>query len=130
VYKVIWLVRFRQDRDTQEVLDWWRGHHAELARSTPGMTRYVQSYWSRGLDPATQMPDVEPRFDGHAEHWFESFESYREAMASPEWRATIEDGPSHFDSSTLVGGELDELVVTWTAGDDARTYGDAPASAT
>jgi len=122
VFKIIWLVRFRKDKATEEVLHWWRGHHAELARSTPGMIRYVQSHWRSGLDPATGLPGAEPQFDGHAEHWFESYATYQAAMASPEWAATIADGPSHFDSTTLVGGELDEFVVTWDTGPDGRAY--------
>ena len=122
MYKVIWLVRFRQDSDPKDVLEWWRGPHAELAKSTPGMVRYVQSYWREALSPATSMPDGPPAFDGHAEHWFESFESYQHAMASDEWAQTMADGPVHFDSSSLVGGVLDEFVVRWDPGDDGRSY--------
>ena len=40
LYKVIWLVRFNKDKSREEVLQWWRGHHAELAAATPGMVRY------------------------------------------------------------------------------------------
>jgi len=115
MYKVIWLVRFHQDSDPKDVLEWWRGPHAELAKSTPGMVRYVQSYWREALSPATSMPAGAPAFDGHAEHWFESREAYDTAMASEEWALTRADGSSHFDSSTLVGGALEETVVRWDA---------------
>jgi uncharacterized protein (TIGR02118 family) len=110
--------------ERDEVLRWWRGHHGDVAAKTPGMVRYVQNHWIAPLDHATQMPvpGAEPRFDGHAEHWFESREAYEQAMVSDEWRRTQEDGPVGFDSSTLVGGELEEHVVTWQPGTDGRIY--------
>ena len=120
MYKVIWLTRFREDRPRDEVLEWWRGHHGELAAATPGMIRYVQSHWVRGLDPATHQPRGAPHYDGHAEHWFESRAAYDLAMASPEWRRTVEDGPAGFASTTLVGGELEETVITWDTMADGR----------
>jgi uncharacterized protein (TIGR02118 family) len=117
MYKVIWLVRFRRDVPREDVLAWWRGPHAALAAATPGMVRYVQSHWLAPLDPATCLPRAgeSSEFDGHAEHWFESREAYDTAMASEEWALTRADGSSHFDSSTLVGGALEETVVLWDA---------------
>ena len=124
MYKVIWLVRFRRDVPHDEVLRWWRGRHGDLAAATPGMVRYVQNHWAAALDPATQRPDpgAEPAFDGHAEHWFESREAYEAAVASDEWRKTQEDGPTGFDASTLVGGLLEEHVVSWEPRLDGRLY--------
>ena len=121
MYKVIWLAKFRPDLPREDVLKWWRGHHAQLAKAAPGMLRYVQSYWVEALDGTTQLPTGEkPFYDGHAEHWFESLESYRACMASPEWKLTLEDGPNGF-SSSLVGGALEETVISWDPMDDGRT---------
>ena len=114
MYKVIWLTKFRSDMPREEVLAWWRGPHAELAKATPGMLRYVQSYWTVGLDPQTHLESGPPAFDGHAEHWFADRESYERGMASEEWKRTREDGPTGFDTSTLVGAEVEETVITWT----------------
>ena len=115
MYKVIWLTKFRSDMPRQEVLAWWRGPHADLAKATPGMIRYVQSNWTSALDDATQLPTGElGMFDGHAEHWFADRESYERGMASPEWKRCREDGPTGFDGSTLVGAEVEETVITWT----------------
>jgi uncharacterized protein (TIGR02118 family) len=124
VFKVIWLVKFRKDLEREEVLRWWRGHHGDLAAATPGMVRYVQNHWVAPLDGDTQMPQTgaAPAFDGHAEHWFESREAYDAAMASDTWKRTREDGPVGFDSSTLVGGMLEEYVVSWDARADGRVY--------
>jgi uncharacterized protein (TIGR02118 family) len=125
VYKVIWLVKFRKDMERDEVLRWWRGHHGEVAKATPGMIRYVQNHWVAPLDHATQFPisGSEPAFDGHAEHWFESREAYEAAMQSEEWAITRVDGPTGFDSSTLVGGLLEERVISWDIGTDGRQSG-------
>src|SRR5262245_31510649 len=120
MYKVIWLTKFKPGRSHEEVLEWWRGHHAELAARRPGMIRYVQSYWTSALDPDTQLASGAPMFDGHAEHWFDSRESYEAAMASEEWQRCREDGPVGFDYQSLVGAELEETVISWAPGDDGR----------
>ena len=124
MYKVIWLVKFRKDVPRDQVLHWWRGHHGDLAAKTPGMVRYVQSHWYAPLDNAThrEIPGAEPRFDGHAEHWFASADAYETAMASDQWRKTLEDGPVGFDGSTAVGGALEEHVVSWEPMSDGRLY--------
>ena len=90
LYKVVWLVKFRQDMPREDVLRWWRGQHAAIAKETPGMVRYVQNHWIAPLDPATALPDHErePVFDGHAEHRFESREAYELAMTSDAWQRT------------------------------------------
>ena len=121
MYKVIWLTRFRQDLPREQVLEWWRGPHAKLAAATPGMLRYVQSHWVSALDGETRLAAGEPFYDGHAEHWFADRESYERAMASPEWQRCVDDGPTGFDSSTLVGAELEETVITWNPMEDGRS---------
>jgi hypothetical protein len=40
-------------------------------------------------------------------------------MASPEWKATLVDGPNGFERS-LVGGELEETVISWDTMQDGR----------
>jgi uncharacterized protein (TIGR02118 family) len=123
VFKVIWLVKFRKDMERDEVLRWWRGRHGDLAAATPGMIRYVQNHWVAPLDVETQLPNGgAPAFDGHAEHWFESREAYEAAMTSDVWKRTREDGPVGFEPGTLVGGVLEEHVVSWDARSDGRLY--------
>jgi uncharacterized protein (TIGR02118 family) len=122
MYKVIWLAKFRPDKSREEVLAWWRGHHADLAKATPGMLRYVQSHWTAGLDPTNHQPSGPPFWDGHAEHWFVDKASYDAAMASPEWKLTLEDGPNGFQT-TLLGAELEETVISWHPMDDGRASG-------
>ncbi len=121
MHKVIWLVKFRKDKDPNEVRTWWREHHSKVAAATPGMVRYVQNHWTAPLDPTTFLSTGgDTRFDGHAEHWFESRETYEAAMASEQWQRTQEDGPTGFDASTLVGGLLEEHVIAWEPMTDGR----------
>jgi uncharacterized protein (TIGR02118 family) len=121
MYKVIWLTKFRPDLPREQVLEWWRGHHADIAKATPGMLRYVQSHWVSALDPNTHQPAGAPAFDGHAEHWFADKAAYDAAMASPEWRLAQLDGPDGFAASTLLGAALEETVISWDPMDDGRT---------
>jgi len=37
-------------------------------------------------------------------------------MKSEEWRKVQEDGPYGFDGTTLVGGVLEETVISWDGG--------------
>ena len=121
MYKVIWLTKFRQDIPRDEVLAWWRGPHADLAKATPGMVRYVQSYWVSALDDDTQLTTgALGAYDGHAEHWFPDRASYERAMLSEEWKRCRADGGTGFDDSTLIGGELEETVISWTEVGDGR----------
>lgn len=120
MYKVIWLAKFREDKPRDEVLAWWRGHHAELAKATPGMLRYVQSHWTHALDRETALEAGEPFYDGHAEHWFADRSAYEAAMASPEWQACVADGPFGF-ANVAIGGALEETVISWHPMDDGRT---------
>jgi uncharacterized protein (TIGR02118 family) len=131
MYKVIWLVRFRKDRKREDVLRWWREDHGKLAAATPGMIRYVQSHWTAALHPDTSLESdvATPFYDGHAEHWFASKESYEAAMASEEWQATVIDGPEYFDGITRIGGALEEYVVSWDSSSDGRVYPEARAAA-
>ena len=119
MFKVIWLAKFRTDIPREEVLRWWRGHHAELAKATPGMLRYVQSHWVESLDPNNHQPNGTPVYDGHAEHWFADREAYDKAMSSNEWKLTLIDGPNGFQES-LVGGSLEETVISWDPMSDGR----------
>ncbi len=92
MFKVIWLVKFRKDMDPADVRKWWRYDHSKVAADTPGMVRYVQSHWTAPLESTNFLTrEGEKAFDGHAEHWFESRESYEAAMASDQWKICAED---------------------------------------
>ena len=118
--KIIFLLRFRADRDKEEVRRWWLNEHGVLALKNLGMKRYVQNHWIAPIDPehaAGGMP-----YDGCVEVWFESREAYEATMASPEWKALEDDGVNGFDMDVLHGGFVVEHVMRWDADPDARPY--------
>ena len=98
MYKVIWLAKFRPDLPREDVLTWWRGHHAELAKAAPGMLRYVQSYWVEALDPNNATADRSRSRSTTAMPSIGSRASRRTRRAWParNGRLTLEDGPNGF----------------------------------
>ena len=43
--------------------------------------------------------------------WFTDFAAYEQAMASPEWKALVADGPELFDMSVFLSGIVRERVL-------------------
>jgi len=129
VIKVIFLLKFRQDLDKDEVRRWWRGEHGALALKNAGMKRYVQNHWTASV--AAEHAEGGMPYDGCVEVWFEDREAYEATMASPEWRALEEDGVHGFDMGSLHGGFVTEYIMRWDAGPDGRIYrsaGEGPES--
>jgi uncharacterized protein (TIGR02118 family) len=120
VLKVIFLFRFRQGLDKEEVRRWWLTEHGELAFRNLGMKRYVQNHFVAPVDPAHAGAGL--GYDGCVEVWFEDLEAYERTMASPEWKALEEDGPNGLDMTTLQGGFVNEYVMRWDADPDRRPY--------
>ena len=50
--KVIFLFRFRADRDPEEVRTWWLNDHGKIALRNLGMLRYVQNHFVGAIDEA------------------------------------------------------------------------------
>ncbi len=118
--KVIFLLKFREDKDPEEVREWWRTSHGALALRNLGMKRYVQNHWIAPIEAehaAGGMP-----YQGCVEVWFEDKEAYRRTMASPEWKALEDDGPNGFDMASLHGGFVKEYVMRWDGLPDGRIY--------
>jgi uncharacterized protein (TIGR02118 family) len=127
VIKVIFLLKFRDDLDKDEVRRWWRGPHGTLALKNLGMKRYVQNHWTGPI--AAEHAEGGMPYDGCVEVWFDNMESYEATMASPEWKALEEDGPHGFEMGSLHGGFVTEYVMRWDGLPDARVYtsaGDVP----
>ena len=121
MYKVVWLTRFRPDRDPDEMRRWWLEVHGPMFLAIPGVVRYVQNHW-QGINAASgaDSPGERTAFDGHAEAWFESEEAFNTALATEEFRAAIADVPNCFDTSTMVSGVLTEYIMKWDASRDGR----------
>lgn len=89
----------REGVDREAALDHWRGAHVHLVEQVPGVRRYVQDHCAVGPDGS------EPPYAGVGEVWFDSMQEARAALATPEWRAVIEDASTFMD--------LDQVVAAW-----------------
>ena len=118
--KVIFLMKFREDLDPEEVRRWWRNDHGALALRNMGMRRYVQNHFKGPVDEEYALGGME--FDGCVEVWFDDLETCRWTLASPEWQALDADGPNGFDMSVAMGGFVTEHVMRWDAAPDQRPY--------
>ncbi len=65
----------------------WRGVHAQLALTLPGLRRFVQSHTRAGIYRSGRTPFC----DGVASTWFDDSEAFRIAATSAELAAVIED---------------------------------------
>ena len=118
--KVIFLFRFRADRDPEQVRTWWLTEHGEIALRNLGMLRYVQNHFIGAID--AEHAGAGMGFDGCVEVWWQDREAYERTMASPEWKALEADGPNGPDMTSLMGGFVMEHVMRWDAAPDRRSY--------
>jgi uncharacterized protein (TIGR02118 family) len=96
--KRLTLWRARSDVGSQEALRRWQGDHASLVERVPGLRQYRQTLCADAPD------GTPPSVLGFGEVLFEDVEAAREALASAEWAAVVEDakGFMDFDSVTAV----------------------------
>jgi uncharacterized protein (TIGR02118 family) len=117
--KVVWLLRFREDMDPEDVRKWWRTDHGALALKVPGLRRYVQNHLMAPLEAARAEAGMPFQM---VEVWFDDLESYEQAMASPEWKALEEDGVNGLEMTALAGGFANEYIMRWDGLPDRRIY--------
>lgn len=77
------------DVSRDEFHDHWLNVHGPLAARVPGIRKYVQNHT---IKAAYKQPRV--TFDGWSEAWFDDFDAFKLAIASPEWTALAADGKS------------------------------------
>jgi uncharacterized protein (TIGR02118 family) len=118
--KVIFLMKFREDRDAEEVRRWWLNDHGALALRNMGMRRYVQNHFKSPVDQEHAEGGL--GFDGCVEVWFDDMEACERTLASSEWQELEEDGPNGFDMTQAMGGFVTEHVMRWDAAPDHRPY--------
>ncbi len=120
MFKVIWLMKFRDDRDPEEMRKWWLEHHGAIALESPGLRQYVQNHWIEPVESGEML------YNGHVDAWFDSEEAFYETINSPSWLRLNDDAPDGFDPSTLtpslVGGKVNEYVMRWDGLPNLRPY--------
>jgi len=104
--KLVGFLRYRPDMTREDANNYWRTTHGQIALRITEMGHYVQNHAIRGAGGR-----AEPGFDGYSEAWFTDFAAYEQAMASPEWRDLVADGPELFDMSVFMSGIVRERVL-------------------
>jgi uncharacterized protein (TIGR02118 family) len=125
--KAVWLLKFRDDVDHDEVRRHWRTTHGQIALRVPGIRRYVQNHILDPLDEERAEAGI--KFNGVVECWFDDFAAFERATTSPEWGLLRADEGPVFDSGAFQGGFVREYVMRWEGlptGPILTTAGDVP----
>ena len=90
--KLVFNIRRRSDIEPSEFYRYWKDEHGPLVRSVAdaiGVVRYVQSHTidTPINDLLRASRDTEPRFDGVAELWWASMDSFVAGSSSSEGQA-------------------------------------------
>jgi uncharacterized protein (TIGR02118 family) len=106
VYKLIFGAKRKPGMSREEFGRYWTTVHAEKAKKTPGIRRYVIN-----LAPDIGGSGREQSYDGFAEVWFDSLDDMRASGRSPEAAAVLEDEQNLFDTSTRFAVVVQEHVM-------------------
>ena len=85
--KAIFVLRRQPQWEWEAFCRYWLEMHALLATKIPGLRRYIVD-----LAPSPEAP-----FAGVAEMWFDDEAAFHAGFASPQGRATVEDGAKFLD---------------------------------
>ena len=87
--KSMTLIVRKQGMSREDFERHWREVHAPLAKTVPGISRYVQ--WHIQAVHARQEQDIGVAIDGIAEVWYEDQAAMQRAWASQEMQALAHD---------------------------------------
>lgn len=93
MFKLIVLLKKKDNITEEEFTRHWLNTHVPLAKMMPGVRRYV-------VNLVKKPPNREADFNGVVELWFDDVESMKKAFASPMGKITQQDSYK-FTSSTL-----------------------------
>jgi uncharacterized protein (TIGR02118 family) len=108
-FKVVWIVRFKEDMNRAEASTYWRQVHGPIFKSLD-IDRYVQNHAVAPVGGGGEARDP-LRFDGFSECWFKDEAQFFHAVESPTWAEAVADGENLFDMSQMWGAVLHERVV-------------------
>ncbi|MGH2850822.1 MAG: EthD family reductase [Solirubrobacteraceae bacterium] len=103
--KLIGILRYRPDIDRDDCNRYWATTHGDLALTISQIGHYTHNHAIRPL-----IGD-ELAFDGFSESWYADDQTYREAMASAEWKRLGADGDNLFDMSAFKSVIVEERVL-------------------
>jgi uncharacterized protein (TIGR02118 family) len=84
MFKMIILLNKNNSMTTEQFASYWLDTHAPLAKSMPGLRKYV-------VNLVKPPPNRPVDYDGVVELWFDDVDSMKKAFASPEGQATQKD---------------------------------------
>jgi uncharacterized protein (TIGR02118 family) len=113
VVKVVWVARFKRGMSAEEGSRYWTEVHAPLGLKAPHFVGYVQNHVRGAIGAGSAVTAGDVAFDGYSCEWWTDEAGFRESLASPEWKAVVEDGANVFDPDSLRGmcGVLEERVM-------------------
>jgi uncharacterized protein (TIGR02118 family) len=83
VYDLVLIASRPSDWTHEEFITWWRGPHAELTRSLPGLRAWRHIEIDRAFETRSE------GWDGVSILGFDSSEAVDAAFASDEWKAAV-----------------------------------------
>ncbi|MGW3934730.1 EthD family reductase [Streptomyces phaeochromogenes] len=105
MYNLVLLAARPSDWTHERFIDWWRGDHAELTRTLPGLRSWRHTEIDTALEPRSE------GWDGVSVLGFETAEDLRKALDSPEWAAAVAQvGDMKGRRVAVMGGEKDMLA--------------------
>ncbi|MGX1910654.1 EthD family reductase [Streptomyces phaeochromogenes] len=105
MYNLVLLAARPSDWTHERFIDWWRGDHAELTRTLPGLRSWRHTEIDTALEPRSE------GWDGVSVLGFDTAEDLRKALDSPEWAAAVAQvGDMKGRRIAVLGGEKDMLA--------------------
>ncbi|MEU5345954.1 MULTISPECIES: EthD family reductase [unclassified Streptomyces] len=105
MYNLVLLAARPSDWTHERFIDWWRGDHAELTRTLPGLRSWRHTEIDTALEPRSE------GWDGVSILGFDTAEDLRKALDSPEWAAAVAQvGDMKGRRIAVMGGEKDMLA--------------------
>jgi uncharacterized protein (TIGR02118 family) len=89
------LLRKKEAISDEEFAKYWVETHAPIAKTMPGLRKYV-------VNIVRRPPSREPDYHGVVELWFDDVESMKKAFASPEGQATQKDSETFTSKMTTL----------------------------
>ncbi|MGW3417702.1 EthD family reductase [Streptomyces phaeochromogenes] len=105
MYNLVLLAARPSDWTHERFIGWWRGDHAELTRTLPGLRSWRHTEIDTALEPRSE------GWDGVSVLGFDTAEDLRKALDSPEWAAAVAQvGDMKGRRIAVMGGEKDMLA--------------------
>ncbi|MEU9958833.1 EthD family reductase [Streptomyces sp. NPDC050982] len=105
MYNLVLMAARPSDWTHERFIDWWRGDHAELTRTLPGLRSWRHTEIDTALEPRSE------GWDGVSVLGFDTAEDLRKALDSPEWAAAVAQvGDMKGRRIAVMGGEKDMLA--------------------